>query len=456
MATSKSKRTIIRPSGRLESFLLGYKKESSPLPVSIRDLVPEMPYNSPRYTHGIHFYPAKLIPQIPALFLDELSLPRSATILDPFCGSGTVLLESVLRGHRAIGADSNPLARLISEAKTTVLSANQISRASSELPGMLRRGRRESWPDVVNLKYWFSDRIAQQLAKVRAVIEKVDDVDIQRLLWVSLSQAARRLSKCDLRVTVPVRLVPARYPKGHILRTKAYERTKWLRSVDPVEVFLAIFQENLSLVESLLLAPGRLGHLVRIYDDSCSRTVNSIHEQRSNSVDLIITSPPYAGAQKYVRASSLGLGWTGLCDSSQLRSIEDKNVGREHYPKSSLNVLPPTGIAKIDSFVEQVAVQNPVRAKILNSYFLEMDQVITECKRVLTTNGHMVLVAGPNQVCGLPCDTPNMLLRLALRSGLEPVLELVDEIRSRGLMTRRNKTASTIVSEHLYLLKHAD
>ncbi len=437
-------------------MLLDYRQRSCPVPVSIRGLVPEMPYNSPRYTHGIHFYPAKLIPQIPSLFLDELSLPESATVMDPFCGSGTVLLEAVLRGHRAIGSDSNPLARLISQAKTTAISEMRISTATSQLPGMFRRGRRESWPDVVNIKYWFSARIAQRLAMIRAVIEKVQDADIQRVLWVSLSQAARKLSKCDLRVTVPVRLAPDRYPKGHILRAKAEERTRWLRSVDPLDYFLEIFQENLSLIASLRSSPDKLGSLVSLYDDSCSQTPNSIHKQDDSSVDLIITSPPYAGAQKYVRASSLGLGWTGLCQSSQLRSLEDKNVGREHYPKCSLEDRPEIGIPDIDSFIVQVAARSVTRAKILNTYFIEMEKVIAQCKRVLAKGGSMVLVAGPNQVSGLSCDTPSMLLKLAKRAGLQPIMELVDEIRSRGLMTRRNKTASTIVCEHIYLLKHAD
>ena len=63
------------------------------------------------------------------------SLPRSLTaspaapltVLDPFCGSGTVLLEAALRGHLAIGVDVNPLARLLSRVKTTRLHAPSLS-----------------------------------------------------------------------------------------------------------------------------------------------------------------------------------------------------------------------------------------------------------------------------------------------------------------------------------------
>lgn len=442
-------------SPKLASLIKQYSKTGSDISVSMRRLVPEMPYNSPRFTHGIHFYPAKLIPQIPALFLDSIRLPENATVLDPFCGSGTVLLESVLRGHNAIGADANPLARLITKVKTTKIPAKKLKALAETLPSDLSKSRRRSWPDVVNLEYWFSDRISRGLAQIRATIEKVQDQEIQRLLWVSLSQTARKLSKCDLRVAVPVRLNPSRYARGHSLRKKAEERLQWLETVDVKKFFLTTTLENAALLRSLNEHQGSFGKMRNLYDDAWRESSNSLLNHNDQSIDLIVTSPPYAGAQKYIRASSLGLGWTGLCDASDLRALEDRNIGREHFSKDTLSVIPPMRIKMIDSFIERVATQNPLRAKILNSYFREMEKVINNCKRLLKSDGNMVLVAGPNQVCGSACDTPQMLLEIAARSGLRPVIKLIDEIRSRGLMTRRNKTASTIACEHIYLLKHA-
>ena len=72
-------------------------------------------------THWIHWYPAKMFHRIPAEILASLTADDGLTVLDPFCGSGTVLLEAALRGHSAIGIDINPLARLISKVKTTRL-----------------------------------------------------------------------------------------------------------------------------------------------------------------------------------------------------------------------------------------------------------------------------------------------------------------------------------------------
>ena len=77
-------------------------------------------------THWIHWYPAKMFHRIPSVFLDTVDLSVPATILDPFCGSGTVLLEANLRGHQAIGIDINPMARLVSRVKTTPLDPNEL------------------------------------------------------------------------------------------------------------------------------------------------------------------------------------------------------------------------------------------------------------------------------------------------------------------------------------------
>src|SRR5579885_1325032 len=69
-------------------------------------------------THSLHPYPAKFIPQIPDALIRELS-NEGDTVADVFCGSGTTLVEALLLNRHAIGFDANPLACLITKAKTT-------------------------------------------------------------------------------------------------------------------------------------------------------------------------------------------------------------------------------------------------------------------------------------------------------------------------------------------------
>ena len=74
--------------------------------------------NTKEYTHGIHPYPAMMIPQVARRLIGEYG-SEGGVLLDPYCGTGTTLLEGMLAGLESTGTDLNPLARLIAKTKTT-------------------------------------------------------------------------------------------------------------------------------------------------------------------------------------------------------------------------------------------------------------------------------------------------------------------------------------------------
>ncbi|RLE79482.1 MAG: hypothetical protein DRJ51_07695 [Thermoprotei archaeon] len=113
-------------------------------------------------THGLHPYPARMIPQIARRLIERYS-ERKDVILDPFCGSGGVLVESMLLGRNSIGIDINPLALIIAKAKTTPLEPSELERLWLELREAIEedvRGLRfdrleVEVPKIPNLEYWF-------------------------------------------------------------------------------------------------------------------------------------------------------------------------------------------------------------------------------------------------------------------------------------------------------------
>src|SRR5712691_4339550 len=114
-----------------------------------------------------------------------------------------------------------------------------------------------------------------------------------------------------------------------------------------------------------------------------SQHLNSARRLTDGSVDLIVTSPPYAGAQKYVRASSLSIGWLNLSNGRSLRQLEDENIGREHFPRGTPGDVPKTGIQVADRRLERIARLNPLRARIASTYLCEMQDALREADRVL-------------------------------------------------------------------------
>jgi DNA modification methylase len=443
MATVQSeKRERDDFSGKLEKLFSVYRFAGKPISVNFRELVP---YNSgvDRYTHLIHPYPAKLLFNIPYFFLRcEQIAPEKATVLDPFCGSGTVLLEAILAGHRALGADSNPLARLITRAKTRKISRNRIDREFSQIERRASSASAAKSPDVVNIDHWFTSTTIRALSKIARALEEVASTDLRDFFNTCFSATVRKVSLADPRNVVPVRISPERARRHGLIGWTAMPRR------DVGETFRSIVAQNADRIGRL--PEEAMPYAIRpILQDA--RTL-ALPKQVS-AADLIITSPPYTGAQKYIRASSLSLGWLGLAKSDKLRTLEQKNIGREHYRQSEMAERPSVPIRAAKAVLDDIAEANPLRAHIASTYLWEMKEALEESYRVLSPGAHMVLVAGANLVCGRRFDTPTFLERLANKAGFRTRLRLSDDIRSRGLMTKRNRTAGIISVESVLILR---
>src|SRR4030067_2824953 len=99
--------------------------------------------NVTAHTHGFHKYPAKFIPHIPKWAINKyLAGQKNKTILDPFCGSGTTLVEGILAGHNVIGIDVDPLSALISKVKTTLVDTSKLSTVSNWLVKAIKRKKK--------------------------------------------------------------------------------------------------------------------------------------------------------------------------------------------------------------------------------------------------------------------------------------------------------------------------
>lgn len=427
-----------------------YRAHRRPIPVSFRALADEVGL-AERATHRLHPYPATLLRRIPAFFLAVPKLtPDGSIIGDPFCGSGTVLLEALCAGFDSYGLDVNPLAALISRVKTRRLNPARIAKLGGDLLRHHANRHDSHPPDVVNLHHWFYPNVARQLSQIDAGLRALPAGPYRDFFRACFSFCVRRVSLANPRVSVPVRLRPDTYPKDHALHRALATRLKELHRIDVWSVFSQIVAENRIRVGHLSTIPGAATATVRIGD---ARTWSFKRHFPSRRCSLLITSPPYLGAQKYVRATSLSLNWLRLTDPGGLRPLERLTVGREHINRDeyiSFDHLPPN----LRRVVEDIALRNPLRAQIAAHYIADLRQFFCRVLQWLAPKGHCVVVVGPNTVCGRPFDTPAAVLSLACEYGFSLALELVDNIRSRGLMTRRNRNAATISREHVLVLKH--
>lgn len=204
----------------LERLLMRYENSQRAVSVDFRRLVRCLT-TADRVTHLLHPYPAKLLTHIPFFFLaNRVFSDPGDVILDPFCGSGTVLLESQLAGRTSVGLDSNPLARLVARVKTTPIAAGPLRRAVQRLLDRISNSPQDGLPDVVNLQKWFYPHVVLQLQCILDGIRSTRNPIIRDFFLVSFSKCVRKVSLADPRLSVPVRLQFDQYPQGHPLREK--------------------------------------------------------------------------------------------------------------------------------------------------------------------------------------------------------------------------------------------
>lgn len=149
------------------------------------------------FTHCFHNYPAMMIPQIAERLISKYS--KNADLLfDPYCGTGTSLLEANLRNINAVGTDLNPLARLISKAKTTKINLQVLDLYLKDFSDYLFsimfciKKINIVIPNIKNIDYWFSQSVQEKLALLKDFIHNISDSTIADFLKWHLAKQSEK------------------------------------------------------------------------------------------------------------------------------------------------------------------------------------------------------------------------------------------------------------------------
>lgn len=385
-------------------------------------------------SHNFHAYAAKFPPQLPRVFIEELTAPGEV-VLDPMMGSGTTLVEALLAGRRAIGCDLDPLAARITRIKCRNFDAPELERSLANLlvslsrmardPAQLDREltRRFSDPDQEFLDYWFLPQTQRELMALVRAIERESKPEAREFFEVALSAIivtkSGGVSRArDLAHSRP-HLDQTKVPREAISQFEAKAR-KMIRTLFEREPFSNPAEIYLSDARQLPLA-----------DDS---------------VDLIVTSPPYANAIDYMRAHKFSLVWLGekVSDLSEKRSTY---IGSEKIRLHAPEHLPE----KVRRVVDRLAEKDPKKAKILGQYYLDMDRVLAEMKRVLKPGRAAIVVVGTSTMRGMDVETHFGLAELAERQGFQVVGIKERKLdRNRRMMPARFKSKVTSIENRMH------
>lgn len=370
-------------------------------------------------------------------------------VLDPFCGSGTVALEASVDGATPLICDANPFAALLTAVKTTPYKPEELLKGLDLIVSRKSSGKGVDFVDIVNWQLWYSARVKSELDAISSKITQIDEQSIRDFFRICFASAARRLSNADPLISVPVRQ-KERDRHSSSVNERIRARQHWLAHASAMEEFKRVCIDNIRRVTATNQAAPHRKPAILVSRDA--KNLASVRDA-GMKVPLIVTSPPYGSAQKYIRASSLALNWLGLASPRELAVLESKSIGREHVSRSKELVCNRPIGDDFSEFVQGVRRVNSKRARITELYLDEMHASLSEMSDTLSDDGCAVIVIGNNQVCGSPLRNDDFVRQVLVSAGLELEMSLRDSIKSRGLMTKRNKTASIITTESILVFR---
>ncbi|HME50683.1 MAG TPA: DNA methyltransferase [Candidatus Lokiarchaeia archaeon] len=387
--------------------------------------------NTKEFTHTIfNEYPARMIPQVARKLIKcyypnyenpELKKP----MLDPFAGSGTSCVEALLRNLDAIAFDLNPLAHVVEKARTAIVNPGFAQKKYKAVVQFIDANKSHLFEDHIprydKIEFWYSKKVIQGLSVIACAINTIlPDADnetnnnpaatgTKNLLLVSMGKAAR---DCSFQ----------RKGENKTFRMEREKMPGFEEKVDVIKTFKAVAEEYLGASKELYDYYTSME-----YSASCKAYLgNSMQLDgiADNSIDLIVTSPPYGDSQTtvaYGQFSRFPLEWI-IHDQDTIKAIDDELLGgvenEQDIPES------PILLATCKSILEEEMKQ---QANLIDKFKVSLE-VITQRESDSEDNAVIEEIMHTSSEC---VETISSRLSIVLEiKSFEEMLNIKDEYYS--------------------------
>ena len=370
-----------------------------------------------------------------------LARRKSATVLDPFAGVGTALVQSAIRGYDVVGFEINPYAALAAEAKLNALRVE--TRTFDEAMAAMRLDARlwHSGPVTTAVAPggfrshipFYGPKVEEQVLHALAFTSKIGDDRVRDLFRVAFGSVMVSFSN---------------YTYEPSLSTRPGAGKPLIEDADVAATLLAKLRTMRDDIEWLRretngIRPGS----GRVYNEDFFAGEGRLE---SGSVNLMVTSPPYLNNYHYVRNTRPQLYWLGLISSPDgQRPLEEKNFGtfwqiareKDHvalaFEHCGLEQM-LAGLRKLNGEKGQYGGNG--WANYAASYFNDCDRFLVVVERVLARGGTGVIVVGNSILQGVNVPVQDIIGDIAKMRGLS-----VEGIyRLRGKRVGSSITASSL------------
>lgn len=405
----------------------------SPSLVSFREIVSEIT-DTTYLTHSIYYYPAKFIPQVVRFCLNQYT-KEGDWILDPFAGSATVGLEAYLCRRNSVLMDLNPLLNEIVPIK--IYRGAEIpsrKRLHQILDSFNSASAPKFYPQWSNIRYWYPDEIFEALASYWGWIKGLEPSVYSQLIQASLIRASKYFSFAEHKTPKLFR------SKAKLKFIDTLMKQDWQEALR--SMIYEVSYKNLESVSALIRRTKGFNVTVSYFGGVDSSTFLPPLEQ---SIDCIITSPPYLQAQEYVRTFKLDLYWLGYTEA-EVKSISSLEIP---YRKPTRLIETPT-IKQVKS-----ELSRPDLLQFIDSYFCHTISALENATKQLKPGGTLCVFIGSPKADGVEIPIWKVLKEYFSQIGFETLGIFEDRIQTRQLFrARKNKNPDGMTSEFLIVLKN--
>jgi len=405
--------------------------------------------NTSYLTHGLHEYPARMIPQIAKRLILRYSNEREK-VLDPFCGSGTTLVEARLTRRYSVGIDINPFAVLLAKVKATPIDFTAVDfdpveflkRLESTYADAKKKGTLPDAPKYLfwNLLHWFKESVARELEFLYQRIEEVKDNDVKDLLKVAFSDTVFRTSNIDLR-------------SSRFIRTMQEEK---LSDFNP-DVLAQFERKLMECFRQVKLFTRKIKNTESEWNPK--QPVVSVIQADAKKLrfedqefDAIVTSPPY-GEEKntvgYSRWAKFSLLWLRL-DGKAIKESEKQTLGAvaTANAKELLDALPSPTAATL---MKDIFKYDEDRIRDALPFFFDYLSALKEMRRVLKRHSYCCIVIGDRSIRKKRLEMEKVTVELANEAGFSHETSFFREIPQK-LIPWTTPTGKTISRESIVIL----
>jgi site-specific DNA-methyltransferase (cytosine-N4-specific) len=401
--------------------------------------------NTTYSTHGFHTYPAKMIPQVANALIAEFG-SKSKILFDPYCGSGTSLVEANLKGINAIGTDLNPLARLIASVKTTPLELQTLDLHLKDFYDYLFKFRfgfqseKDSIivPQFQKIDFWFSRSVKLDLSIISNYIDKIENSEIKNFFHLALSQTIR---ECSWTRKNEFKLY--KMSSDYIKNFKP----------DAISTFEKILGRNRTGLEHFILNKmKRINSKVFDFNTSEGIPQKIIGEK---NIDLVVTSPPYgdsATTVAYGQFSALANQWLGFLENG--RSLDALLMGGKKvqekikFESKALNLT-----------INKVLNKDEKRAFEVIAFYKDYETSIRNVSQTIKDNGYACYVVSNRNVKAVTLPTDVITRDFFESNGFKHIATYKRRISNKR-MPRRNsavgkvgKKTTLMNTEHIVIMQ---